>query len=167
MEMNRIALLNALRKVLARHELLHREVLCQSDDFEEAEFTEPLGVEANLGFLAVENLEGLFGVGAGVLRDLFCGQGRAQLILIGRVAEQAGVVADQEDDVVTEFLKLAQLAHGDGVSDVQVAGAGVVATVYAQGAALGQPVAQLGCHIAGGLFIAVFRALHQQGYLLV
>ncbi len=72
---------------------------------------------------------------------------------------------------MTQLLELAQLAHGDGVPQVQVAGARVEAAVDAQRAAflfgLDQALAQLIGHGLLQLLIAVFGALHQVFDLLV
>jgi hypothetical protein len=118
-----------------------------------------------MGLILIQDLEGLFGVGAGILLHLL-GSAGAQFILIGRIADQRGVGADQEGHLVAQLLELAQLAHGDGVPQVQVAGARVVTTVDAQRAAffLGfdQPLAQLSPHNYSlpGIIVAFTLAIH-------
>ena len=158
-------------EVLAGEELLHGEIGGQLDQVGKSQLREPLGVVADDGLLAVEDFESLLGVGAGVGFHLLGGELRAQLILIGRVADQRGVVADQEGDLVAQLLELAQLAHGDGVTQVQVGGARVVAAVDAQRAPLllgfDQPLAQLLLHGLFQLIVAVLGALHQVLHLFI
>jgi hypothetical protein len=98
---------------------------------------------------------------------LFGRELRAQLVLVRRIAQQAGVIADEERHFVPKFLELAQLAHGDGVPDMEIAGARVHAQIHAQRPAFGQADAQLGSHILRELFVAVFGSLHEQGNLFV
>ena len=72
---------------------------------------------------------------------------------------------------MAQVLELAQLAHRDGVTKVQVGGGRVVAAVDPQGAAfffgLDQSLAQLRGHGLLQVLIAIFRSLHQQFHLFV
>ncbi len=70
-----------------------------------------------------------------------------------------------------EFLKLAQLAHGDGVTEVQVGGTRIVAGVHPQRTPLllrlDQALAQFARHRLLDLRVAIFHARHQNFDLLV
>jgi hypothetical protein len=166
-----LAVLEALRKVVAHEELLHGEIARQADDVGEIERRQPLVVVAHPRQVGVEDFEGLLGVGAGVLHHLIAGELLAHLVLVRRVADEAGERADQERDVVAEFLKLAQLAHGDGVAEVQIRRARVVAAVNAQrpasAAGLDEPGAQLVAHVRFGFRVAVFGPRHENINLFV
>ena len=59
-------------------------------------------------------------VGLRVGRDLLARERRPRHVAPGRVADQGGEVADQENDVVTEVLQLAQLVELHGVAQMQV-----------------------------------------------
>ena len=83
----------------------------------------------------VEDLEDLLLVGLGVGVDLLAGQRLAGDVAAGGVADEGGEVADEKDDSVAELLKMAQLAHEDGVAQVQVGRGGVKAGLDAQRAA--------------------------------
>jgi len=70
-----------------------------------------------------------------------------------------------------KFLELAQLAHGDGVSEVEIRRPGIVAAVHPQRAALlvglHQALAELGCHRISQDIVPVIGALHQHSHLFV
>ena len=66
-------------------------------------------------------------VGFGVLVDLGLGELLAGLGFAGGVADEGGGVSDEEDDGVAELLEVAQLAHQDGVAEMEVGGGGVEA----------------------------------------
>ena len=70
--------------------------------------------------LAVEDLEDLRLVGAGVGLDLLGRERRARGVAAGRVADQPGEVADEEDDAVPELLELAHLVQQHRVAEVQI-----------------------------------------------
>ena len=84
------------------------------------ELVEPLGVVADLGLAAVEDLEGLVLVRLRGGADLFAREARARVVRARRVADHRGEVADEEDDLVPELLELPHLLHQDGVAEVQV-----------------------------------------------
>ncbi len=113
---------------------------------------------------AVQDPERLLGVGAPVLADLLLHQLRTQRIFIRRIAHARGVIADQEDGGMAQFLELAQLAHGDGMAEVQIRRGGIVAGVHAQRAPFlagqDQALAQFDRHRLLQRPVSVFRSLH-------
>ena len=131
------------------------------------ELAQPLGVVADDRALAVEDLEGLLGVGAAVRLDLLEREHRAGAVLVAGVADERREAADEQDRLVAELLELAQLAHGDGVAERQVGRRGVDAEVDAQRPALGQALAQLALHRARDALVAVDDAAHEEPHLLV
>src|SRR5690606_5918172 len=106
-----------------------------------------------------ENFERLLLVRARILFDLLWRKLLARLVDVRRVADQAGERADQERDLVPEILELAQLAHGDGVPQVQVRTARVVAAIDAQRSPFAlrfdQPRAQLLRHVGFRLWVPI------------
>ena len=66
---------------------------------------------------------------------------------------------------MSQILKLAQLAHGDGMPQMQISGSGIVSAIDAQRPAsffsCDQAFAKFIGHGFLQFFIAIFRALHQ------
>ena len=150
-------------------ELLHGEVRGQVDDVAERHLAEPLAVAADLGADGIEQLEGLILVGLGVAVEDLGRLHRAQRVLVRRVADQSGEVADQQDRLVSELLEQGQLAQRDAVADVQVGRGRVNPEIDAQGTVfdqrLGQARAKLAVHRAARAFVAVGGTAHDQRVL--
>lgn len=98
---------------------------------------EPSAVKDDFGLVAVENFEDLFGVGLCVGGDLFGAQGFSGLAFTRRIADTAGKVADEEDDLVSEVLELAKFAKHDEVPEMKVWGRGIGAKFDAKGFVFG------------------------------
>ena len=128
-----LLVLEALVEHLALEHLGDGELGHELDEVVVGELVEPLGVEADFGFFAVEDFEDLVLVGFGVGGDFFAGEGLAGDVFAGGVADEGGAVADEEDDGVAELLEVAELAHEDGVAEVEVGGGGVEAGLDAEG----------------------------------
>jgi hypothetical protein len=124
-----------LGEVVAREHLGDRHAAAELEGVEERHLAEPLAVAADFGLLGVEDLVGLLEVGLGVLLDLLLGKDRARLGLAGGVSDAGGVVADDEDGLVTELLELAELLEDDHVAEGQVRAGRVDAELHAQGLA--------------------------------
>ena len=86
----------------------------------------------DLGAVDVDDLADLREVFAGVGLDLFRREAGAGLIAAAGVADEGGVIADDEDRLMAEFLEQAQLAQRDGVAEVNVDAGGVDAVLDAQ-----------------------------------
>ena len=97
--------LEAFVKIIAFQHLRDGEFRGQADDAFKAKLAQPLGVVADLCFFTIENLEHLIGVGLGILVDFFAGQRLASDGAAGGIANQAGEVANQEDDGVARGLE--------------------------------------------------------------
>ena len=90
------------------------------DQAAHAEFVHPFAVEADLGELAIENLERLRAIGFGVALDLLARQRLARLGASGRIADHRGKIADQENHGVARALKVAQLLERQAVTEMQI-----------------------------------------------
>ena len=120
------------------------------------ELAQPAAVEVHDGLHRVENLEDLLLVGLGVGRH-FLGRHRlARHVLPGRIADQAGEIADQENHRVAEILKMFELADQNGVAQVDVRRGGIEARLHAQRLAGFLRALELGAQFfdANGLFRA-------------
>ena len=135
-------LAEAFFKVVAFHHAGHGIAGGQTDEVRGVHLAQPVGVEFHDGLFGVEDLEDLLLVGLGIGDDLFLGQGGTGLGAAGGVADAAGEVTDQEDDLVAQFLKVAHLVHDHGVAQMQVGSGGVKAHLHAQGRAAFQFLAQ-------------------------
>jgi hypothetical protein len=110
----------ALVEVIALHHARHRVLGGELDHAARAERVAPLGVAADLRLLRVQDQRGLLEVGLGVGLDLLTGQRRPRGVAAGRIADQRGEVANQEDHLVAQVLELPHLVEHDGVAQVQV-----------------------------------------------
>ena len=124
-----------LVKVFALQHLRDSEFGGQADDAFVAQLVEPLAVEADFGFVAIENLEDLRLVGLGVLIDLLARQRRAGDRAASGIADEAGEISDEEDDGVAHVLKMFELAHEHGVAEMEVGRSGIEAGLDPHGRA--------------------------------
>ena len=83
----------------------------------------------------VEDLTGLVEIGLGVAFDVVGIQHRTRLVLAGRIADERGVVADDEHGFVAEVLELPEFAQDNAVAEMQVGRGGVATEFDAQGLA--------------------------------
>lgn len=94
-----------------------------------AHLVHPPGIEADLGFVGVENLEDLAFIGPGVGLDSLPVQRFSGCVFARRVADHAREIPDQEQDMVAEVLKLAQLVDEYRMAQVQI-GRGRIETCF-------------------------------------
>src|SRR5688572_7064564 len=130
MQINRFTFFKTIGKVLARKELLDREVLTQPDQVHKRQFAQPLAVVTNLCLLWVEHAESLVGVGFRIGGDLLLSQNRTRLVLIRGIAHQRSVTPNEESHIMSQILKLTQFPHGDSVTKMQIGGSRVEAAIY-------------------------------------
>ena len=155
----------AAAEVLPLHHARQGVVRAEPHHVLTRELPQPLGVEAHLGALGVENLEDLLLVGLGVGQNFLARQRRAGGVAAGRVADHPGEIPDHEDGGVAQVLKMFELAQHHRVAQVDVGRGGVNSQLDAQRLAgflrVGQLLPQL-------LFADDFgRAFAQVGQLLV
>ena len=100
----------------ARHGVLGR----QPDHVGRGHLAEPLGIESQFGALAVQHLVDLLGIGLGIGEHVFAGERLARGVLARGIADHAGEIADQEDHLVAQVLKLAHLVEQHRMADVQI-----------------------------------------------
>ena len=150
-ERNRLAALEAIGEVLAGRELGDRDLAHQVEDVQERPFAEPVAIVVDLGPLQVDDPTDLGEVVLGVGRNLIFGQDfRTSLVAARGVADQGGVVADDDDGGVPEVLELAELAQGDGVAEVDADGGWVDAVLDPKGLALADRAFQLAGELVAG-----------------
>ena len=68
----------------------------------------------------IQDLEGLRFVGSSRFHDLLAREARAHFVLARGIADHRREVADQEDHLVAEFLKLPHFLDQHGVTDMQI-----------------------------------------------
>ncbi len=140
---NRRAGLEAVVKIVALHHPRHGKFGRQLDHAGRAQRLTPFAVVANLGLGRIEHQTGLLVIGFGVELDLLGRQRRARVVAPGRVANQAGEVANQKDDLVAEVLQLAHFVQHHGVADVDIGRGRVQPQLDAQRLAAGLRARQL------------------------
>ena len=131
----------------------------QVEDLEERPLGEPVAVFVDLGLAQVDDAADLGEIVAGVGFDLLLGELGAGFVAARRIAHQGRVVADDDHGRVTQILKLAQLAQGDRMSQVDVDSGRVDAVLDAQGAVLSDRAFELFEELGFGndLFHAAFQ----------
>ena len=167
MQVDGVAALVPLAEVVAREHLRHGEARGERDQVVQAQVAQPLRVVAHDRLRLVQDLRRLLEVGRLVRADRLRVDLRAQLVLVGRVADERRHVADQEHRLVAEVLELAQLAQRHRVPQRERGRRRVDAEVDAQGAVLLQPLAQLRLEGAPQASVAVLHAAHEREELLV
>ena len=127
---NRLLFLEALVEVFPLEHLRDRELCRQLYEAFVAKLAQPFAIEPHLGLVAVEDLEDLGLIGFGVLVDLLAAERRARRCASGRIADEPGEVADEENDSMTHVLKVLELANEHGVAQMQVGRSRIEARLY-------------------------------------
>ena len=122
----------ARAEILAFEHARQAIVRAQANHVVPGEFSEPLGVVADLGIFPAQNFVHLFEIRLRVGVHLLARQGRARLGLAGGIADHRREIADQKNRRVAQVLKMFQLAQHDGVAQVQVGRGRVHAQLHAQ-----------------------------------
>ena len=123
---------DSLGEIFAGRHLADGHLARQVENIEEAPFREPIAVLVDLGLAQVDDPADLGEIVDGVGLDLILGQLGARLVAARGVADQGGVVADNDDRRMAQFLKLAQFPQGDGVSEVNIDTGGIDAVLDAK-----------------------------------
>ena len=103
---NRLVVLQARAKILALQHARQPVMGAKPNDVFGVHFAEPFAVVANLGFVAIENLEYLVEVSTRVGVHLVAGQRWSCLRNAGRIANHRGKIANQKDRGVAQILKM-------------------------------------------------------------
>jgi hypothetical protein len=106
------------------------------DHILEIHLVKPLAVKADGRLLFIEYFKDLSLVGLGVLHDVFCRQLFPGRGLAGRVADHAGEITYDYDDVVTEVLERLHFPQNDGMTEMNVRRGGIEAELDIQRLAL-------------------------------
>ena len=112
-------------EVVALHHARHGVLGGELDHAHRTQGQAPFAVVSDLGFFRVEHQRGLLVISFSVFFDLLWCEGRTGTVAARRVANQAGEVADQENDLVPQILQLAHFVKHDGVTDMDVRRCGV------------------------------------------
>ena len=110
----------------------HGEFADKSNDICEAELSKPLALPDDPGLFPSDHLEELLQIGLGIGAHLFGREHGAGLRFTAGVADLSGPVADDEDDLMPQFLKLAQLPQPHYMPQVDVRAAWVKALLEAK-----------------------------------
>src|SRR3989442_566627 len=110
----------------------------EPDDFLKGHAAQPLAVEHDLRLLRLENFAVLISGGSYVALDFFPRQHRPGLLLLGRITNHAGEIADAPDGVLAEVLQLAPFAQHAGNAEVDIRRAGIDDELHPQWPALAQ-----------------------------
>ena len=124
--------LEAFLEIVALEHSRQRVLRGQLDHACRSELAQPLVVESDLGFLRIEDLENLSFVSLGVFEDLFMRQRRPRDLFAGRISDQSREVADDEDDAMSELLKMLHLPNHDRVAEVKIGRGGIEADFHGQ-----------------------------------
>src|ERR1700675_1614833 len=108
---NRLLVTEALVEVLTLEHLRDGVLRGQSYEILGGKFREPSAVEVDHRFFRAENPENLSLVGFGVLCNLLPRQRRPRRGAPGWIADHSSEISDQEDDGVSEILKMFQFAQ--------------------------------------------------------
>ena len=159
----------AFAEVVALQHAGQRVFRRQLDHARRAERPQPFVIEANLGFLRVEDLEHLPLVGPRVLVDLFMRQRGPGDLLPGGISDHPGEIADDEDDAMAELLEVLHLADHNRVAEVEVGRGGIESDFDGQRFAARQLGLQIGAidQIDGapGQVVQLLVEIHRRGAL--
>ena len=82
-------------------------------------------IKLNNSLLRIQDFEYLRLIGLSILQHFFFRQLLARLRFSRRIADHAGEVADQKNDLMAQFLKLFHLLDQHGVTQMQIRGGGI------------------------------------------
>src|SRR5262249_25086513 len=152
-------------EVVALQHPLHGDLARQGQHVEEAELTEPVAVAMHLRPIHVNDSPNLPLVIEGIGLDLFLRQAGPGLVATAGIPDESGVVADDEDRLVSQLLEQSKLAERDGVSQVDINAGRVDAVLDAKRLAGGNAALEL-CP-EGILGNDLLDAAADQGKLLI
>ena len=104
MDRYRLVAFVAFGKIVAFEHARYRVCGGEFNHVRRVHFVHPRRIKRDFSFVAVEYLEYLLGVGLRVARHVFARQRRARGVFTGGVANHAGKVADEEQNVMAEVL---------------------------------------------------------------
>ena len=122
-------------KIVALHHARHGVFSSELDHAHRAQRQRPFTVVTDLGFLGIEHQAGLLVIRLGVDLDLLRRERRACAVAPGWVADQAGEVTNQENDLMPQVLQLAHFVEHHGVANVDVGCCRIQTQFDAQGLA--------------------------------
>ena len=82
-------------------------------------------IEFDNRILGIENLKNLLFVSLGIPGDFLASKLFARLRLTGRIADHAGEIADQKDNLMPQVLKLLHLLNQHGMTEMKIRRGGI------------------------------------------
>ena len=134
-EMDGLAAVDAAFEILALEHLLEGHAGVEFHDLLKGHHLEPFAIEDGARAAGIEDFESLRLEAFGVAHDLVVRKLRARFRAAGGVADHRGEVADDEDGLVAEILKLPELLQRDGEAEVNVRRGGIDAELDIERAA--------------------------------
>ena len=119
-------------EVLSFEHLGHRKLTHEFGYLAERKLAEPFTIIVNFHLVAADYLEELFLVFLSVFKHLFVAEARAGLVAAARVTNLGGIVTHDEHDGMAQVLELAELAHHDRMTEMDIRSGGVHAHLDAE-----------------------------------
>ena len=123
--MNRLLPIDPVPEIFALKHLLQRHHAVEANDLFELHWFEPFAVRDDARASGIEHLECLLAIGLGVGHDLFAAQLWASRGPAARVADHRSEIADDQNRLMTEILKLPQLPENQRVAKVKIRTRGI------------------------------------------
>src|SRR5688572_8312460 len=120
MDTDRFLLLMAFVKIVALQHARHSIMSGELNKAAGRHLPHPPAVEFSHRLLWIENLEDLPLIGPGVFLYLLLCQDPSRFGDAGRIADHAGKIADQKDDVMPEILKMLQLVNQHRMAEMEI-----------------------------------------------
>jgi hypothetical protein len=117
---DRLSTFIALVEIVAFEHARDRVLRRQFDHIGGVHRAEPFRIEPQFGAFAVEYFVYLGCVGFRVCQHVLAREWLARHVLAARIADHAGEIADQKNDLMSQILKLAHLVEQDGVTQMQI-----------------------------------------------
>lgn len=122
MEADGLVIGETLGEVVALQHARYRHLGGEMHHTCEVELAQPLAVKPDDRLFPVQDPGQLCDIGFGIGLDLFRGEHGTRCGASGRIADQGGVVSDDDDDLMPKILELSQLAQHHGKAQMYVRG---------------------------------------------
>ena len=133
MHVDRFLFVVAFRKVVPSQQLSDRHLAAKIQNSGEVHLREPVTIAVYFRSTEIDDFSDLFEIVASVRLNLLFGQSRRTgCVASTGIADQRGVIPNDNDGLMAEFLKLSDLPQGHGVPEVDVDASGVDAILDAE-----------------------------------
>ena len=127
---NGLLLIDARLEVFALQHLLQGHPAVEANDVFKRHGAKPVAVTHRLRARWIKNFECLLAIGYRICDHFLMRQLRPRNRTTARVADHSGEVADDQNGLVTEVLKLPQFSKNNRVAEVNVRGGGIDSEFY-------------------------------------